>query len=104
LFLGTTDGRVGEFTTWGGWINPSLISGLSDASGLALDGNGNIFVTDDINLGEYTTSGAVVNRALLHTPLGIDELIAVVVVPEPSTVALMTFGLVLLVYRNRNRL
>ena len=65
---------------------------------------GDIFVTNAGNntIGAYTTSGATVNPALisgLNAPIGI----AVVPVPEPTSLTLTLLGLVLagLVFRGR---
>src|SRR5262249_45702012 len=68
------NGTVGEFTTAGATVNPSLISGLSFPLGIAVSG-GNLFVGSGGNgitinpfIGEYTTSGATVNAALIAGP------------------------------------
>jgi hypothetical protein len=66
---------IGKYTTSGATVNPALISGLSDPTGIALSG-ADLFVTNRVTgtIGEYTTSGATVNAALisgLSTPFGI---------------------------------
>src|ERR1035441_10501809 len=85
LFL--ADGQSGvvrEYTTWGSPVNAALVSGLSWPLGLALDGNGNFFVanggidhTPGSSIGEYTTSGDIVqvdrkSTRLNSSHLGID--------------------------------
>ena len=64
---GTIGGTVGEYTTSGAVINAALITGLNYPTGLALDGNGDLFVVskNDGLIGEYTTSGAVINASLI---------------------------------------
>src|SRR5262245_20485789 len=55
-------GIVGEYTTSGAAINPSLISGLSNPGPLALDTNGFLYVGNYAGrtVGQYTTTGAAV--------------------------------------------
>ena len=36
------DGTIGEYTTTGTAVNPSLVAGLDNPTGIALDGNGNL--------------------------------------------------------------
>ena len=57
---------IGEYTTSGLPVNPSLISGLSTPFGIAVSG-ADLFVTNAANgtIGEYTTSGAPVKPALI---------------------------------------
>jgi hypothetical protein len=64
-------GTIGEYTTSGATVNPSLISGLSDPEGIALSGSA-LFVASvhtgaigSGTIGEYTTSGATVNPSLI---------------------------------------
>ena len=61
-----SSGTIGEYTTSGATVNPSLISGLNTPIGLAVSGS-NLFVTsfDAGTIGEYTTSGATVNPSLV---------------------------------------
>lgn len=79
-------GTIGEYTASGATVNTSLITGLTNAFGLALDGDGHIFVAYSAGsagcVGEYTTAGAAVNATLisgLHTPDGL------VVIPHTMT-------------------
>jgi hypothetical protein len=69
--------------------------------GIAVSGS-DLFVTNFLagTIGEYTTSGAPVNSALIS---GLDAPAAIAVVPEPSSLTLTLFGLVLagLVFRGR---
>jgi hypothetical protein len=57
-------GIVGEYTTSGGVINPSLISGLTYPLAMAVSGT-NLYVGDvgasGGRIGKYSTSGAVIN-------------------------------------------
>src|SRR5437773_1246306 len=71
-------GTIGEYTTSGTTVNPSLVSGLGYPVGIATFG-GNLFVTNfgsagTGTIGVYTTSGATVNASLvsgLNEPAGI---------------------------------
>ena len=57
---------IGAYTTSGATVNPALISGLTDALGIAVSGS-NLFVANlnGNTIGEYTTSGATVNASLI---------------------------------------
>ena len=61
-------GTIGVYNaTTGAPVNPTLVSGLNDAFGIAVSG-GNLFVADTVNgtIGEYNaTTGAPVNPALV---------------------------------------
>jgi hypothetical protein len=62
-----SSGTVGEYTTSGATVNPSLISGLNHPGGIVVSGS-NLFVVAGIfggTIGEYTTSGATVNPSLI---------------------------------------
>ena len=89
------NGTIGEYTTSGQTINASLITGLGGIGSLALDGNGDLFVLSGDTVGEYTTSGQTINASLV-TVTGLVGLGQIVVVPEPSSVALAGLGLGLL--------
>ncbi|GEM_PF-1067998 len=68
-----TLGVVGEYTTSGGIVNPSLISGLTGPLAMAASGT-NLFVGDNSRIGEYTTSGMIVNSNLITgipSPMGL---------------------------------
>ncbi|HEY1806589.1 MAG TPA: immunoglobulin domain-containing protein [Terracidiphilus sp.] len=73
------DSEIGEYTTLGTTVNASLITGLTNASSIAISGN-YLFVTSYGpsngmgSIGEYTTTGATVNATLvsgLNAPDGI---------------------------------
>jgi hypothetical protein len=69
------DGTVGEYTTSGATVNASLIGGLAQPEGMALQGS-DLYVANFASgtVGEYTTSGATVNASLitgLHSPHGV---------------------------------
>jgi autotransporter-associated beta strand protein len=83
-----TAGYLGEYTTAGGTVNSSLITGLDGPAGLALFG-GNLFYADHTGgkIGEYTTTGGTVNPALV-TGLGLGQISGIAVVPEPGSLAL----------------
>ena len=76
LYVAENGGAVAVYKTTGEPINESLISGLAFTYGVALDGQGHLFV---INWGyneiaEYTTDGTLINPALvtgLDNPLGL---------------------------------
>ena len=99
-------GTISEYTTSGGTINLSLVTGLSFPGGLALSGS-DLFVTNSGlgTIGEYTTSGGTVNAFLvsgLNHPYGIA--ITLSPTPEPGTLALVGCGAAALVsYRWRKR-
>ena len=90
-------GTISEYTTSGVTVNSSLVSGLTEPTGIAVSGS-NLFVANQpdshggtINdtIGEYTTSGAVVNASLVS---GVDGPVGIAVtqdVPEPSSLALL---------------
>jgi DNA-binding beta-propeller fold protein YncE len=68
-------GSVGEYTTAGATVNPTLISGLNRPQGIAVSGS-DLFVVNEANgtIGKYTTAGATVNASLisgLNGPQGI---------------------------------
>ena len=104
LFVANYGGTIGEYTTSGGIVNASLVSGLSEPEGLVLSGP-DLFVANFGNgtIGEYTTSGVVVNASLisgLNGPVGI----VVTPAPEPSTLALLgasVLGLLAYAWRRR---
>ncbi len=66
-------GYVNEYTTSGVPVSTPLITGLSVPNSIALDSAGHIFVSNllGFSVGEYTTSGAVVNSRLIFSPNGI---------------------------------
>ena len=73
---GFTQGTIGEYTNSGVPINPSLITGLSSPSRIAVAG-GFIYVANTAagTIGKYTTSGKAIDASLisgLHTPLDIE--------------------------------
>ena len=57
--------RIGEYTTSGGAVNPSLVTGLSAPVAIAVSGSDLFVVNDTGTIGEYTTSGATVNASLI---------------------------------------
>ena len=65
---------IGEYTTSGGTVNASLVSGLYEPWGLAVSGSDLFFAGSEYGtIGEYTTSGGTVNPSLvtgLSTPTG----------------------------------
>src|ERR1035438_6738088 len=71
-------GMIGEYNLDGTTVNASLVSGVFNATGLAVSG-GDLFVANQNGLnvgtiGEYTTSGGTVNASLvsgLNYPIGI---------------------------------
>jgi PEP-CTERM motif-containing protein len=92
------NGTVGEYTTSGATVNASLISGLNEPIGIAVDGS-DLFITNagSGTIGEYTTSGATVNTSLisgLDGPEGIVVVPSVSTVPEPSSLTLLALALV----------
>jgi hypothetical protein len=59
-------GRITEYTAFGEVVN-AFNSGLGAPTAIALDGIGNLFIADDWGgvIAEYTTTGAIVNGALI---------------------------------------
>lgn len=100
-------GIVAEYSATGDMVNPALISGLGNISGIAVSGS-NLFITTSVDangdidsgsVGEYTISGAPVNASLIS---GLDDPSGIAVVPEPSKWALVAGGLgTLLLFRRR---
>ncbi len=75
---GNLNGVIGEYTTTGTPINSSLVTGLHIPSGIAMDGNGNLFVANYYvgtrTIGEYDSSGQALNSSLisgLAAPFGL---------------------------------
>ncbi len=66
-------GSIGKYTTSGDPVNPALVTGLPCPIGIALDTNGNVFVSNYGTLangyigsiGKYTTSGETVTATLV---------------------------------------
>jgi DNA-binding beta-propeller fold protein YncE len=90
---------VGQLSTASGFGNPNFISGgYNSGSGIALDGNGNLFWADNYGgaggnvIREYTTSGQLENAAFIT---GLQNPIAITIIPEPSTRFVILFGIVL---------
>ena len=94
-------GIVGEYTTSGATVNSSLISGLDPREyGIALNGSGNIFVSNfsQGSIGEYSSTGVPIDASLVT---GLYEPMGIVVVPEPSFSVLALVGSVILIYRTK---
>jgi hypothetical protein len=64
-------GIIGEYTVAGAAINASLITGVTGAFQLAVQGN-DLFVSDTqiVYISEYTTSGSLINPDVLPTAPG----------------------------------
>jgi hypothetical protein len=102
LFV-STFGRVGEYSTSGEPVNGGLIfGGHNSGVGLALDGNGDLFWANNYGgaggniIAEYTTSGQTVNSSLIT---GLQNPVAIVVVPEPSSQVLLVLAATLIIYK-----
>jgi hypothetical protein len=92
-------GTIGEYTTAGVPVNPSLVTGVPDrADGLAVV-NGTIYVTDISKVEMYS----VATGDLIGTISGLFDADDVVVVPEPSTWVLLLGGLGLLAFWRTRR-
>ena len=91
-----TLGVVGEYTTSGGIVNPSLVSGLTGPLAMAVSGT-NLFVSDYGRIGEYSTSGMVMNSNLITgfpsgTPYGVAVIGTNLYVCTGSTIEEFTTG------------
>ncbi|HEY4328130.1 MAG TPA: PEP-CTERM sorting domain-containing protein [Phycisphaerae bacterium] len=114
LFVASLFGPVGEYTTSGGMVHASLLSGLSGGSNfgfptyftqLAISGS-NLFLFDANSgiIGEFTTSGETVKASLISGLPGAPQAIVVSdSVPEPASLALMVMGAGVLAARRRSR-
>jgi DNA-binding beta-propeller fold protein YncE len=76
LNISGVSSRIGKYTTSGNAVNASLITGLYDPAGLAVDNQGHLFVSqEEIGVvSEYTTSGSTLNASLvqgLNLPSGL---------------------------------
>jgi hypothetical protein len=88
LFV-AADGVVGKYSTSGAVENASLITGVDARMyGINFDSSGDIFVSNFSRgtIGEYTASGATINASLVT---GLNEPMGIVVVPEPSSFAVL---------------
>jgi hypothetical protein len=85
--MGTT---IGEYDTSGNVVNASLITTPNTISDIAVFGN-DLFITskDSGTIGEYTISGDVVNASLIT---GLTDPYAIAVVPEPSSLLLLSIA------------
>ena len=94
--LGAVAGTIASTTL-------SLVSGLYYPEGITVSGEDLYVVTSGSNnIGEYTTSGATVNAALVTGNHNFSYVTVVQPVPEPSTWAMLAAGFgVLLLYRRR---
>jgi WD40 repeat protein len=98
LFVSGDDTKVSEYdATTGAAVNDAnFITGLRYAVGIALDGNNNLFVTNDVDntVGKYNaTTGATINPSFIQ---GLNEpgfLVFNSPVPEPSTFVLAGLGI-----------
>jgi PEP-CTERM motif len=89
LFVATGT-TVGEYDTSGNVVNASLITTPNTISDIAVFGN-DLFITSESGgtVSEYTTSGDVVNASLIA---GLTTPLAIAVVPEPSSLVLLSIA------------
>jgi PEP-CTERM motif len=79
-------------------VNAALVSGLCVPVGIAVSAS-DLFVTNSAapgTIGEYTTSGATVNAALISSGLDVPQGIVIVptsTVPEPGSLTLLGLAL-----------
>jgi len=90
-------------------VNAALISGLDEPFGIAVSGS-DLFVTNTATgtIGEYTTSGATVNAALIPVPgspagEGLPAGIAIANIPEASTWVMSLTGFAALAFAGNRR-
>lgn len=89
---GFDSGTVGEYTTSGATVNASLISSGQQGSFAALAFLGNNLLVANFaanTVSEYSTDGTVVNGSFIT---GLSNPFALVVVPEPTALALVGLG------------
>lgn len=107
IFVSIQDGppdlgnRVDEYTTDGSEVVNGLITGASGH--LALDGQGDLLAASygAGTIRAYTTSGALLNSAVVSGVVGAEDIVAIPV-PEPSAATVLLSGaLVLAVCRGR---
>ena len=92
-FNGLTDVLRRVTVISGALLNANFITGLNSPGYLYCDGNGHLYVCEGNNtIGEYTTSGAVVNATLITGVLNPE---GIIVVPEPSSLVLVLTAAVL---------
>jgi len=107
VYISSLYGGVRKYSSAGALINGSLIANAYNSGiGLAYDGQGNLLVANNFGgaganiIGKYTTTGTVVDADFitsLNNPVAI-----AVLVPEPTSAALLSVGLVsLLTFRRR---
>ncbi len=72
---GASNGSVGSYTTSGTPVVPTLVSGLPNPIGVAVDSAGNFYVSyANSTIGSYTSTGSPINPTLitgLSSPAGI---------------------------------
>lgn len=98
VYISSLYDGVRKYTTGGVLVNnPLIANSYNSAMGLAYDGNGHLLVANNYGgaggniIGEYTTTGAVVNANFIT---GLKNPVAIaVVVPEPRPLVLALFGL-----------
>jgi hypothetical protein len=107
LFVNTPFDGVKLYATNGVLLNNALTPATySSGNGLLVDGSGHIFVANNYGgaggnyIAEYTTSGALINQNFIT---GLSNPVAMALIPEPSSVALLLFGVTLCLIKRTTR-
>ncbi len=99
--------KVAEYTTAGVPVNATFVEGLIGIQGVIASGN-DLFIDSSNShadqILEFTSSGAFVNGIVLSNPTSrFAGAVAVAIIPEPSTWALLAMGAGALLFRRRRR-
>jgi hypothetical protein len=109
VYISSLYGGVRKYSSAGALINGSLIANSYNSGiGLAYDGQGSLLVANNFGggggniIGKYTTTGAVVDADFIT---GLNNPVAIaVLVPEPTSAALLGVGLVSLLTSRRRKM
>ena len=98
-------GTVSQFDPDGTPLNPAFVSGqVYDMESLGFDSDDNLYVGHNGNgrIAKYDSNGMLINANLASGGAGA-EYLAITVVPEPGTFALLGFGSLALAMARRMR-
>ena len=97
---GGTSHNIVMFDTDGGYLGELTHPDLTGPQGLAFDDQGHLFSSSFFqnNIVQFAADGSYL-RTITEGALSVPRSIAFVPVPEPSTVALLAFGALMLIRR-----